>query len=221
MPPVFTVRRRPGWAENTIDAIIRRIIMLHSVKTRLFAAALCGAMLLTTACGGSAAGGTGPAAASGAGNASTASSGTAGTGETDGPKYGGTLTTYTSADPKSFDPAALSAWDQTIVAANILEGLVRLNPEGNAIEPGIAKSWEPSEDGTVWTFHLRDAKFHNGRVGRRPCHPCRYSPRPPEAHRSCQSRPSVCRCLVILMLKASPAPQVCRRELLSVFSELH
>ena len=26
--------------------------MLHSVKTRLFAAALCGAMLLTTACGG-------------------------------------------------------------------------------------------------------------------------------------------------------------------------
>ena len=138
--------------------------MLHSVKTRLFAAALCGAMLLTTACGGSAAGGTGSAAASGAGDASAASSGTAETGETGGPKYGGTLTTYTSADPKSFDPAALSAWDQTIVAANILEGLVRLNPEGNAIEPGIAESWEPSEDGTVWTFHLRDAKFHNGRA---------------------------------------------------------
>ena len=50
------------------------------------------------------------------------------------------------------------------MAANILEGLVRLNPEGNAIEPGIAESWEPSEDGTVWTFHLRDAKFHNGRA---------------------------------------------------------
>ena len=66
--------------------------MLHSVKTRLFAAALCGAMLLTTACGGSAAGGTGSAAASGAGDASAASSGTAETGETGGPKYGGTLT---------------------------------------------------------------------------------------------------------------------------------
>lgn len=81
-----------------------------------------------------------------------------------GPKYGGTLTTYTSADPKAFDPATLSAWDQTIVAANLLEGLVRLNPEGTDIEPGIAKDWTVSDDGLVWTFNLRDnAQFHNGR----------------------------------------------------------
>lgn len=80
------------------------------------------------------------------------------------PKYGGILTAYTSADPKSFDPATLSAWDQTIVAANLLEGLVRLNPEGTDIEPGIAEDWPVSEDGLVWTFNLRDnAKFHNGR----------------------------------------------------------
>lgn len=80
------------------------------------------------------------------------------------PKYGGILTAYTSADPKSFDPATLSAWDQTIVAANLLEGLVRLNPEGTDIEPGIAEDWSVSEDGLVWTFNLRDnAKFHNGR----------------------------------------------------------
>ena len=82
----------------------------------------------------------------------------------DEPKYGGILTTYTSADPKSFDPATLSAWDQTIVAANLLEGLVRLNPEGTGLEPGIAEKWSVSEDGLVWAFNLREnAKFHNGR----------------------------------------------------------
>ena len=52
------------------------------------------------------------------------------------PKYGGILVAYTSADPMNFDPATLTAWDQTIVAANILEGLVRLNPEGTGIEEG-------------------------------------------------------------------------------------
>ena len=80
------------------------------------------------------------------------------------PKYGGVLVAYTSADPMNFDPATLTAWDQTIVAANILEGLVRLNPEGTGIEEGIAKEWKVSEDGKTWTFNLREgAKFHNGR----------------------------------------------------------
>lgn len=80
------------------------------------------------------------------------------------PKYGGTLVSYVSADPMNFDPATLTAWDQTIVAANILEGLVRLNPEGTGIEEGIAKEWSVSDDGLTWTFILREgAKFHNGR----------------------------------------------------------
>ena len=77
------------------------------------------------------------------------------------PKYGGTLVSYVSADPMNFDPATLTAWDQTIVAANILEGLVRLNPEGTGIEEGIAKEWSVSDDGLTWTFILREgAKFH-------------------------------------------------------------
>lgn len=81
------------------------------------------------------------------------------------PKYGGTLVAYTSGDPMNFDPATLTSWDQTIVAANILEGLVRINPQGTGIEEGIAKEWHVSDDGLTWTFILRsEAKFHNGRT---------------------------------------------------------
>lgn len=35
--------------------------------------------------------------------------------------------------------------------------------ENNEVEPALAESWEVSDDGTVWTFHLRhDVMFHNG-----------------------------------------------------------
>ncbi len=79
------------------------------------------------------------------------------------PHYGGTFRGFTSADPKTLDPAALSSWDQAVMAANVLEGLVRLSPSGQEIEPGVAESWVASEDGLVWQFEIRrDAKFHNG-----------------------------------------------------------
>ena len=35
------------------------------------------------------------------------------------------------------------------------QGLLRLEPGTTAIKPGIAESWEISEDGLVYTFHLR------------------------------------------------------------------
>ncbi len=45
---------------------------------------------------------------------------------------------------------------------NVLEGLVQIDNEG-VIQPLLAESWEISEDGTVYTFHLvGDAAFHDG-----------------------------------------------------------
>ena len=38
---------------------------------------------------------------------------------------------------------------------HIFENLVRLSAEDNSIVPGAAESWESSEDGLTWTFHLR------------------------------------------------------------------
>ena len=128
-------------------------------KTKAASLLLAGTLAL------SAAGCSAPSGQSGSTPAPSTQPGAAQSAQPGGPKYGGVLTAYTSADPKSFDPAALSAWDQTIVAANLLEGLVRLNPEGTDIEPGIAREWAVSDDGLVWTFHLQEnAKFHNGRA---------------------------------------------------------
>lgn len=47
------------------------------------------------------------------------------------------------------------------IVKNIGEGLVRENIH-NEIEGGIAEKWDISEDGLVYTFYLRDAKWQNG-----------------------------------------------------------
>jgi len=45
----------------------------------------------------------------------------------------------------------------------VLEGLVKTNDEGTAIEPCLADSWDISEDGLTYTFHLKKGvKFSDG-----------------------------------------------------------
>jgi ABC-type transport system substrate-binding protein len=80
------------------------------------------------------------------------------------PKVGGVLVSSLSSDPKNIDPATLSAWDQTVIAPNLLEGLFRLSPDATVIENALASDYSISADGLVWTFTIRSgAKFHNGR----------------------------------------------------------
>jgi len=43
----------------------------------------------------------------------------------------------------------------------ITDGLTTIDVKGNTI-PGIAKSWDVSNNGLTYTFHLRDAKWANG-----------------------------------------------------------
>ncbi len=66
-------------------------------------------------------------------------------------------------EPPHLDPtsAAAGAIDQ-VVYANIFEGLTRFSSDGSIV-PGLAKSWEISEDGLTYTFTLQDGvKFHDG-----------------------------------------------------------
>jgi len=66
-------------------------------------------------------------------------------------------------EPPHLDPtsAAAGAIDQ-VVYANIFEGLTRFTSDG-AIVAALAKSWEISDDGLVYTFTLNSGvKFHDG-----------------------------------------------------------
>ncbi|EEE39123.1 peptide/opine/nickel uptake family ABC transporter, periplasmic substrate-binding protein [Rhodobacteraceae bacterium KLH11] len=68
-------------------------------------------------------------------------------------------------EPPHLDPtsAAAQAID-SVVYTNIFEGLTRFMGDGS-VAPGLAESWEISEDGTVYTFKLRDGvTFHDGTV---------------------------------------------------------
>ncbi|MCM5705602.1 peptide ABC transporter substrate-binding protein [Larsenimonas salina] len=74
-----------------------------------------------------------------------------------------TLNVGISGDPSSLDPAKITGgvWEEDILR-DIYEGLVSISADGEVI-PGVANSWEISEDGTTYTFHLRDdAKWSDG-----------------------------------------------------------
>ncbi|AZR72320.1 hypothetical protein BBF96_02275 [Anoxybacter fermentans] len=80
------------------------------------------------------------------------------------PQYGGTLHFYNSSDWETIDPAYASGFDSGAMAVKIFDGLVRFDYYSNDVVPCLATDWEVSDDGLVWTFHLRkDVKFHNGR----------------------------------------------------------
>lgn len=64
------------------------------------------------------------------------------------------------ADPKTLDPGLNSAADGGHIINNTFEGLMRKDNEG--IKAGVAESYEVSEDGKTYTFHLRDSKWSDG-----------------------------------------------------------
>ncbi|WP_313135597.1 ABC transporter substrate-binding protein [Paracoccus jeotgali] len=66
-------------------------------------------------------------------------------------------------EPPSLDPTAnAAAAIDEVVYANLFEGLTRFGPDGT-IQPALAESWEVSEDGKTWTFHLHEGvTFHDG-----------------------------------------------------------
>jgi peptide/nickel transport system substrate-binding protein len=85
----------------------------------------------------------------------------AATGETEA--AGGTLVFAGAADPVLLDGALVSDGESLRVITQIFETLVALKPGTTEPEPGLAESWEPNEDGTVWTFKIREGvTFHDG-----------------------------------------------------------
>lgn len=75
-----------------------------------------------------------------------------------------TVKINTSAEPDSLDPWLSSASDTEAIFHNVFEGLCLYNENGDLI-PGLAEKYDVSEDGRVYTFHLRKGiTFHNGKA---------------------------------------------------------
>ena len=67
------------------------------------------------------------------------------------------------AEPKSLDPHAVTAVNDFRILMNVYDGLVRYKDGTLEVEPALAESWTISDDGTVYTFDLRDGvSFHDG-----------------------------------------------------------
>jgi oligopeptide transport system substrate-binding protein len=65
------------------------------------------------------------------------------------------------AEPPALDQQIATDTYAIMLGNHLYEGLVRVADNGR-VTPGMAESWEISEDGLTYTFHLRDAKWSDG-----------------------------------------------------------
>lgn len=66
-------------------------------------------------------------------------------------------------DAQKLDPADVDDGESVNSLAQVMEGLVRFRPGTLEIEPWLARAYSISDDGTVYTFELReDVQFHDG-----------------------------------------------------------
>ncbi|MTI65512.1 MAG: peptide ABC transporter substrate-binding protein [Firmicutes bacterium] len=67
-------------------------------------------------------------------------------------------------EPPSLDPQLTGDLVSGAILIETLEGMIRLDEYGKVKEgSGMAKSWDVTENGTKYTFHLRDAKWSDGK----------------------------------------------------------
>ena len=80
------------------------------------------------------------------------------------PTTGGTMIVTSVSDPQTLSGLYANDGDSLSVVTFIVEPLI-LGGEnwGDSIEPALAESWDVSEDGLEYTFHLREGvKWHDG-----------------------------------------------------------
>lgn len=128
------------------------------MKKRVIALLLAVTMVVgLTACGGS-------NATEGGTSTETAGETTETDDSTEAASTGGEkiLSVQVGPDPETIDPALNSAVDGGNMLLHAFECLLTVDESGN-LAPGQAESWETSEDGLTWTFHLREGlKWSDG-----------------------------------------------------------
>jgi len=66
-----------------------------------------------------------------------------------------------AAEPETLDPSQSSGTQESEIMGDLMIGLTTHDPACKTI-PGMATHWETSEDGLIWTFHLREALWSDG-----------------------------------------------------------
>ena len=78
-----------------------------------------------------------------------------------------TYTVAMSSEPSTLDPSKVGDIYGVQLLTNTMEMLTRIRQKedgSNEVTAAGAKSWESNDDGTVWTFHLRDNKWDDGKA---------------------------------------------------------
>lgn len=76
--------------------------------------------------------------------------------------YKDSITIVTATDQNYMDGQMNSTNEKLL--RTVYSSLVRKDPDTNEMVGDLAESWEVSEDGCTWIFHLRHGvKFHNGK----------------------------------------------------------
>ena len=119
-----------------------------SRRSFLAAAGVSAAALALTACGGSSSTAASTAASTGASSAA-------------GTAAGGTLNIMLETEVQSLDPQIATDGTSFEVIADYTDGLMQMDADGAAV-PALAETYDISEDGKTYTFHLRDTKWSNG-----------------------------------------------------------
>lgn len=80
------------------------------------------------------------------------------------PKYGGDIIVSYQNDVATLDPAIGYDWQNWSMIKSLFDGLMDYDPGTTDLRLDLAESYSLSEDGTTYTFKLREGvKFHNGR----------------------------------------------------------
>lgn len=124
---------------------------------KLMASALAAAMVVSlVGCGGSNTGST-TTSDNGSASATTESASATSVLNTDT----STLYINLASEPDRLDPHLNSTVDGAVLAVNSFVGLLTYDENGQLV-PGVAESYDVSEDGMTYTFHLRQSKWSDG-----------------------------------------------------------
>jgi len=78
------------------------------------------------------------------------------------PPAGQEMRYISGSEPESLDPPVSSSQPDARIMMALFDGLTEYDPKTAQPIPALATSWEPNADNSVFTFHLRNARWSDG-----------------------------------------------------------